>query len=126
MTVIDRAPTAVRAAATDSAVHYDVPPAMFELLLDRNMNYSSGWYDGGGEDLDAAQVRKMERLAATIGLGSGDRVLDAGCGWGGPALWLAEHCGCRVHGINLSSSQCEYANAWAERRGLTGQFRAEQ
>jgi len=126
MTVINRAPSAVRAAATDSAVHYDVPPAVFEMLLDRNMNYSSGWYDGGEEDLDAAQVCKMERLAATIGLESGERVLDAGCGWGGPALWLAEHRGCRVHGINLSSSQCEYANAWAARRGLTERFRAEQ
>jgi cyclopropane-fatty-acyl-phospholipid synthase len=61
-------------ASPDSGVHYDVPPGVFELLLDRNMNYSSGYYPRGDEDLDAAQVAKMERIAGALRLGSGDRL----------------------------------------------------
>lgn len=109
----------------DSGVHYDVPPRVFELMLDRNMNYSSGYYPKGDEDLDAGQVAKMDRIAQALGLAPGDRVLDVGCGWCGPALYFAEHYGCRVTGLTLSPVQREYALAWAARRGLTGALRVE-
>lgn len=115
----------VQPGAPDSAVHYDVPAGVFELLLDRNMNYSSGLYPTGGEDLHAAQVAKMERVAALLGLAAGDRLLDLGCGWCGPALYLAEHHGCRVTGVTLSPVQREHALAWASRRGLQDRLRVD-
>ena len=102
----------------DSGVHYDIPPAVFELLLDRNMNYSSGYYPTGGEDLHAAQEAKMSRISHYVGLNAGQQVLDLGCGWCGPALYFAERYGCRVTGVTLSSAQREHALAWAARRGL--------
>jgi cyclopropane-fatty-acyl-phospholipid synthase len=105
--------------APDSGVHYDLPPGVFELLLDRNMNYSSGWYARDDEDLDTAQIDKMARIARYTGLSSGSRVLDLGCGWCGPALHFAEQYGCHVTGVTLSSVQQEYALAWAARRGLS-------
>jgi cyclopropane-fatty-acyl-phospholipid synthase len=111
--------------APDSGVHYDVPPAVFELLLDRNMNYSSGYYPKGDEDLDAAQVAKMERIAEYLSLSAGDRILDLGCGWSGPALYFAEHYGCRVTGITLSTAKRAHGLAWAARRGLEGSLRVE-
>ena len=67
-------------SAPDSCVHYDLPAGVFELLLDRNMNYSSGWYARGDEDLDTAQIDKMARIARYAGLGTGSRVLDLGLG----------------------------------------------
>lgn len=103
----------------DSGVHYDNEPGIFELLLDRNMNYSAGIYPRGDEDLDAAQVAKMERVAARLDLaGRGGRLLDLGCGWSGPALYIAERHGCRVTGVTLSAVQRDYGRAWASRRGL--------
>lgn len=105
--------------APDSGVHYDLPPTVFELFLDRNMNYSSGWYARGDEDLDTAQVDKMARIARYTGLSTGSRVLDLGCGWCGPALHFAEQYGCHVTGVTLSSVQREYALGWAARRGLS-------
>ena len=109
---------APRGHPPDSSVHYDVPPRVFELLLDRNMNYSSGYYPNGDEDLDAAQVAKMDRIARSLGLAPGERVLDLGCGWCGPALYFIEHHGCQVTGVTLSPVQRQYALAWAARRGL--------
>ena len=106
------------AEAPDSGVHYDIIPGIFELLLDRNMNYSSGYYLNGDEDLDAAQEAKMVRIARYAGLEPGHHVLDLGCGWSGPALYFAEHYGCRVTGVTLSEVQRDYGLAWAKRRGL--------
>ena len=114
-----------RPDAPDSAVHYDVPAAVFELLLDRNMNYSSGYYPTGHEDLDTAQEAKMERIAARLGLAAGDRLLDLGCGWCGPALYFAERHGCRVTGVTLSPVQRAHALAWAARRGLEDRLRVD-
>jgi cyclopropane-fatty-acyl-phospholipid synthase len=106
------------AADGDCRVHYDVPPGIFELLLDRNMNYSSGYYPEGVNDLDAAQVAKMDRIAGYIGLRNGQRLLDMGCGWSGPALYFAERYGCHATGVTVSPVQRDFGLAWAARRGL--------
>lgn len=108
-----------------SEVHYDIPPGVFELLLDRNMNYSSGCYPHGEEDLDGAQVAKMDKIARLLDLRPGDRLLDAGCGWGGPALYFAETYGCHVTGVTLSPIQREHALVWAARRGLRERIEIE-
>lgn len=110
--------SAVLAGEQGSGVHYDIPPGVFELLLDRNMNYSSGCYPLGDEDLDAAQLAKMDKIARLLALRPGARVLDAGCGWGGPALYFAESYGCHVTGITLSPVQREHALRWAAQRGV--------
>ena len=111
--------------AGDSGVHYDTPPRIFELLLDRNMNYSSGYYPGGDESLDAGQVAKLEYIGRSLGLTRGDRLLDVGCGWSGPALYYAEHHGCRVTGVTLSATQRDYGMAWAARRGIGEAYRID-
>lgn len=109
----------------DSGVHYDTHPRIFELLLDRNMNYSSGYYPRGDETLDAGQVAKLEHLGRTLSLATGDRILDVGCGWSGPALYYAEHHGCRVSGVTLSEVQRDYGLAWAARRGVQDGYRID-
>src|SRR5262249_49118798 len=48
------------------------------------------------------------------------RVLDIGCGWGGLALYLAEHCSAHVTGITLSREQHAFSLARADERGLSG------
>lgn len=51
------------------------------------------------------------------------RVLDAGCGLGGTALYLHEHLGGEYIGITLSDSQCERARNEALARGVGTQCR---
>lgn len=53
------------------------------------------------------------------------RALEAGCGQGGDALWLAER-GWDVLGVDISTVAVDRARAEAERRGLTGRARFEQ
>ena len=114
------------ATVGDSGVHYDIPARVFELLLDPNMNYSSGIYPRGDEDLEAAQVAKMDRIASLLALGEGKRVLDIGCGWGGPACYLARHYDCEVVGITLSAVQKEAAEARARSLAVQRRVHVQQ
>ncbi|MGH4034155.1 SAM-dependent methyltransferase [Actinomycetota bacterium Odt1-20B] len=63
---------------------------------------------------DLAQERQTDFLIDTFDPVPGSRVLDIGCGTGGPALRLAERTGCRVTGITVSKSQLARCQ---ERRG---------
>ncbi|MGH8558767.1 MAG: SAM-dependent methyltransferase [Methylococcales bacterium] len=93
----------------EAQVHYDTDPRVFELMLDRNMNYSSGYYLNDDENLDAAQIHKMEKIAAICGMKPGSRLLDIGCGWSGPLMYFAEHYACDAYGLTVSEVQRDWA-----------------
>jgi ubiquinone/menaquinone biosynthesis C-methylase UbiE len=57
-------------------------------------------------------------LARAAGLGPGQRVLDVGCGIGGPSRRIARDFGCRVTGVDLSAEYCRAATLLAARCGL--------
>lgn len=57
-------------------------------------------------------------LADAAGVEAGERVLDAGCGLGGSALWLARERGATVCGITISEKQVRAARRLASRLGL--------
>ena len=70
-------------------------------------------FHGGGR----ASTRE---LAGAAGCGAGMRVLDVGCGIGGPARTLADEFGCRVSGIDLTPVFVAVATALSERMGFAG------
>lgn len=106
----------------ESRVHYDTDPRVFELMLDANMNYSSGYYLSDDDDLDSAQIHKMEKIASICGMKPGDKILDIGCGWSGPMLYFAEHYGCDATGLTVSEVQRDWAIQIAKQRGLEQQI----
>ncbi|MEO0492112.1 MAG: methyltransferase domain-containing protein [Actinomycetota bacterium] len=57
-------------------------------------------------------------LVADLDLRSGDRVLDIGCGIGGPARRMASIAGCDVLGVDLTPSFVTTATALSELTGL--------
>lgn len=85
--------------------HYDVGNDFYSLWLDRNLQYSCGYFPTGTEDLDTAQERKMEHICRKLRLQSGERLLDIGCGWGGLARYAAKKYGVQVLGVTLSKNQ---------------------
>jgi SAM-dependent methyltransferase len=58
-------------------------------------------------------------LAAVARLESSTRVLDVGCGIGGPARYLASTFGCKVTGVDLSPGFIDAANYLTDRCGLS-------
>lgn len=91
--------------------HYDLGNDLFERMLDRRMAYSCGYWKDV-DTLDAAQEAKLDLVCRKIGLKSGQRVLDIGCGWGSFAGFAAERYGAEVFGVTVSKEQA----SWAEER----------
>jgi SAM-dependent methyltransferase len=57
-------------------------------------------------------------LASGLGLGPGMRVLDVGCGIGGPSRYVAATFDCHVLGIDLTEEFCRVAALLANKVGL--------
>jgi len=73
-----------------------------------------------GEKLADALRRNERDLAMEARFVPGARVLDIGCGIGGPALTIARHSGAHVVGVNIVMMQLEIARRRAARAGLAG------
>jgi SAM-dependent methyltransferase len=58
-------------------------------------------------------------LASAAGIVPSTRVLDLGCGLGGPARYLADTFGCKVTGVDLSPDFIDAANYLTARCGLS-------
>lgn len=100
-------------ARRNIAFHYDLGNDFYAAWLDRGMTYSSALFapDAAGDDLAAAQARKVRTLLDALGVAPGDRLLEIGCGWGGLAEIATRDYGAIVHGITLSAEQLAYAHA---------------
>jgi len=106
-------------ARRNTAHHYDLDGQLYELFLDADRQYSCAYFEHPEQSLDDAQLAKRRHLAAKLLVEKDNRVLDIGCGWGGLALYLAEVCGARVTGINLSQQQHALARVRASRKRLS-------
>jgi tocopherol O-methyltransferase len=78
-----------------------------------------GYWDETTRTDYEAQLNTNRQLAMRAGLKAGQRVLDAGCGIGGSAVWLAETYGVEVFGVTLSADQVRRATENAARRGVS-------
>ena len=68
--------------------------------------------------IEQAQVAKLDHICRKLQLKPGDRVVEAGCGWGGLARHMARHYGVTVRAFNISHQQILYARAKAKAQGL--------
>jgi len=100
--------------------HYDVGNDLFEIMLDRYMIYSCGYWRRA-QTLDQAQKDKLDMTCRKLMLEPGMRLLDIGCGWGGLARYAAEHYGISVVGVTVSRQQLELGRKICE--GLPIQLR---
>jgi sterol 24-C-methyltransferase len=71
------------------------------------------------ESFEVSIARHQHFLASRLGLRSGMRVLDVGCGVGGPMRSIARFSGAHVLGVNISAYQVQKARAYALRDGLS-------
>ena len=90
--------------------HYDLGNDFYCEWLDATMTYSSARF-ADGDDLEAAQRRKVSLLLDRLDLKPGDRLLEIGCGWGSLAIEAARR-GVKVVGLTLSAEQ----KAWADEK----------
>lgn len=103
--------------------HYDIGNDFYRLWLDtEEMQYTCAYFPDPAMSLEQAQVAKLHHVCRKLELEPGDTVVEAGCGWGGLALFMARHYGVRVTAYNISKEQVAYAQQRAEQEGLSRQI----
>ena len=111
-----------RAAVTH---HYDLSNGFYSLFLDPRMVYSCAVFRHPDEDLETAQLRKLDLICRKLRIREGDRLLDVGCGWGALIIHAAREYGALATGITLSQRQAELARSRIREAGLDGRCRVE-
>lgn len=99
--------------------HYDVSNTFYEWVLGPSMAYTCACYPHEGASLEEAQAYKHDLVARKLGLRSGMRLLDVGCGWGGMVRHAAREYGVKALGVTLSKQQALWAQQAIEREGLS-------
>lgn len=88
--------------------HYDIGNDLYKNMLDKRMNYSCGYWKNS-KTLDKAQEAKLDLICKKMGLKSGMKVLEIGCGWGGFLKFAAEKYKVKAVGITVSKKQTKLA-----------------
>jgi len=103
------------------AHHYDLGNEFYRLWLDSQLLYTCAYFESEGLSLEEAQVAKMDYVCRKLRLRPGERVIEAGCGWGALALHMARHYGAKVRAYNLSREQLAFGRERAKRENLDSQ-----
>lgn len=116
------------AATTGDRPEADGIAEMFDDSSDMSNAFNDGqvhlayWYDEEDQaPLIEATQRLTRKVADSLRLRKGERVLDVGCGLGAPAIQLATEYGVEVTGVNISTRQVAEAHARARAAGLGDQ-----
>jgi len=103
-------------APPDSCSYYNLATDFYEYGWGQSFHFCRFAY---GEPFFQAIARHEHYLAHMMGLREGMRVLDVGCGVGGPAREIVKFSGCNVVGLNNNDYQIQRATRYAEKEGLS-------
>lgn len=103
--------------------HYDLGNDFYKLWLDEEMVYTCAYYESPGLSLADAQIAKLDHVCRKLRLRPGQKVIEAGCGWGALAMHMAEHYGVEVIAYNNSGEQVALAQERAAARHLGDRVR---
>ncbi|GGU17586.1 SAM-dependent methyltransferase [Nocardioides albus] len=113
---------AVEDTQENISAHYDLGNDMFAAFLDPSLSYSSAMFDRTRpvvvQDLQEAQLRKVDAVLDLAGVGVGDDLLEIGTGWGTLAIEAARR-GAQVTTVTLSVEQAAMARKRVEEAGFT-------
>ena len=115
----------ISGAKLNVAHHYDLSPELYEMFLDKDLNYSCAYFLSDKNTLVEAQKNKKRHIAKKLMLKPNINVLDIGCGWGGMSLTLAREYEANVLGITLSKEQKLVCEQRALEEGLSHKVKFE-
>ncbi|KAL1873428.1 hypothetical protein VTK73DRAFT_1019 [Phialemonium thermophilum] len=124
-----------KTAAEETAADREARTKEYATLTRHYYNLATDIYEYGwgqsfhfcrfsvGESFYQAIARHEHYLAAQTGIKAGMRVLDVGCGVGGPAREIAKFTDAHITGLNNNDYQIDRAKYYAEKEGLSKQLR---
>lgn len=82
----------------------------------KNLAMHLGFWDENTKSQHEALFNENLYIAKALDIKKGDKVLDAGCGVGGTAIWIAEEYGAKVTGVSIMKNQIDMAKQYAKDR----------
>jgi cyclopropane fatty-acyl-phospholipid synthase-like methyltransferase len=110
-------PDHAASAAPATNAYYDMVNATYERFWGTHFHYTPLF---PSEPLSQAMNFYVYRLALLTNLRPGMRVLDVGCGIGGPTREVAKLVGCEVIGVTINQEQVDRATDLTMRMNLGG------
>ncbi|KAL8947405.1 MAG: hypothetical protein Q9222_006313 [Ikaeria aurantiellina] len=105
--------------ATLTRHYYNLATDLYEYGWGASFHFCRFAY---GEGFYQAIARHEHYLAHVMGLKDGMKVLDVGCGVGGPAREIAKFTGANIVGLNNNDYQIDRAESYAVKEGLAQQI----
>ncbi len=108
--------------------YYDETWLDYRMLWLNPQNHAIhfGYWDEHTRSHAQSLLAMNRMLASHLGIRSGQRILDAGCGVGGSAVWLAKTYDVKVVGITPVASQIARARRYAREQGVADRVSFEQ
>ncbi|KAG2238831.1 hypothetical protein Bca52824_091901 [Brassica carinata] len=99
--------------------HYELPTAFFELVLGRNIKYSSCYFPKDSSSLEEAEEAILALYCERANVEDGQSVLDVGCGWGSLSLYIArKYSNCKLTGLCNSKTQKAFIDDQCRKLGI--------
>lgn len=104
----------------DIADYYNqtLPHYRFWWKMNRSKAIHYGIWDDESSNFQEALQNTNHQMAALAGIEPNSRIMDAGCGVGGAAFYLANTFHCPVDGVSLSDRQIKLAKNFSEKLNL--------
>jgi cyclopropane fatty-acyl-phospholipid synthase-like methyltransferase len=104
------------------ADYYNTTQVHYERWWDlkRGLSLHYGIWEKGTSNFKESLANTNRTLMELSAISESDKVLDAGCGVGGAALYINENKNAQVVGITLSEKQFAYATLAAKAKNATG------
>lgn len=95
--------------------YYDLATDLYERGWGESFHFAPRFR---GEPFEASIRRHQHYIALRLGLAAGNRVLDVGCGVGGPMREIARFARAHVTGVNINGYQVQKARGYNRRARL--------
>lgn len=104
----------------DIVRYYDLSEVHYRLHwnMDKSRSLHYGYWDASTKNFHEALLNINKIIAQHAHISKEDNALDAGCGVGGSAIWMAKNIGCKVTGITLSERQVTLATDSAKKENI--------
>lgn len=105
---------------TDIANYYRVSAWLYKYMWysKKSLGLHYGFWEGSTRSHDEALNNQFALVVALAKIKKGMQVLDAGCGVGGGAIYVARETGAKVVGITITPEQVEEARVNAQQVGV--------
>jgi len=95
--------------------HYNRITDAWKVFMGDNLHF--GYFETEDMELPQATDMLIEKMLELCDISPQSRILDVGCGIGGPALYIHEKFGCSIDGISTSERGVKLAAATAREKG---------